>query len=1036
MAPSRRKGGGRASAAAAAAARKQWKVGDLVLAKVKGFPAWPATVSEPEKWGYSADWKKVLVYFFGTQQIAFCNPVDVEEFTEEKKESLLAKRHGKGADFGRAVHEIIECYEKLKKQDQVVEINSVDEVTVTNAANSVDDFAANDQIEAPSAILDSCVKTPYSTGDKNESSLPVGGAADATQADDVLRDRETSSEEPIDSLVVTKKHLANTFSLKKRLGGVQTQSSVSQKRGPSVRRSRSSLRVDASRFQKMFPSSNGSTAAGDVAANVLQDGSVRRSKRIRKSPDVSEGHDTGSSAFLSNGSIEENGSEIATVDSDTFSLTEGSTVDSCCKLLQPESINDCYEGEVELSQMPDFRKMPVFTKKKRKPNRKRVTTDVPETTGKLNNEAGSEIEVHRTGQISPNSHEKLNEKYSKEGGDEHLPLVKRARVRMGRPSSMVEECNTSIQSDEKLLEVSNSFSNQVSTSSNCKEDGPPDKHSFVVKEATENSSLQNKCPPQSSVDKPQIWEVKKNKPFGCAVDGEAALPPSKRLHRALEAMSANAAEDGQTEAPSVMKTLISGGCFSPVRDSHHMSMESRAGNEFGVQNADVLGQNVSQDGISSFSTSLGPAAPKESAKSSVEVAICNGSVRSSSSPERELCKDIHMEALDHSDFRGIGVSSSATQTNEVRVVAQSPKPLSPDPGKEQACLRCNQGSLAQMLPLKDECNSENRDLSNHKAGKPLNELDPSEHSGMSSNPVSGAVDGKVSPQNDTNLLPCSTEGNCSGATKLWKLPLHVNNQANGMSEAVKEIKPTQRDSSIQIPTSVKLTAAAATEGPPKLPRSTSISDDHLGDKGISGIQSSSSPTDGLDSPARTSPPNASICNISTSDNDKILENNGCCSPDVNLVQAKSKNVGKWSNKAEPTAALASFQAVLGTLTRTKESIGRATRIAIDCAKFGIAAKVVEILARNLESESSLRRRVDLFFLVDSITQCSRGLKGDVGDIYPSAIQAVLPRLLLAAVPPGNNSQENRRQCLKVESCFGLKSCILFWLLPSFVPFDV
>ncbi|GMP91099.1 hypothetical protein CsSME_00041939 [Camellia sinensis var. sinensis] len=69
MAPSRRKGGGRASAAAAAAARKQWKVGDLVLAKVKGFPAWPATVSEPEKWGYSADWKKVLVYFFGTQQM-------------------------------------------------------------------------------------------------------------------------------------------------------------------------------------------------------------------------------------------------------------------------------------------------------------------------------------------------------------------------------------------------------------------------------------------------------------------------------------------------------------------------------------------------------------------------------------------------------------------------------------------------------------------------------------------------------------------------------------------------------------------------------------------------------------------------------------------------------------------------------------------------------------------------------------------------------------------------------------------------------
>lgn len=41
MPAARRKGGGSGSAAAG---RKQYKVGDLVLAKVKGFPAWPATV--------------------------------------------------------------------------------------------------------------------------------------------------------------------------------------------------------------------------------------------------------------------------------------------------------------------------------------------------------------------------------------------------------------------------------------------------------------------------------------------------------------------------------------------------------------------------------------------------------------------------------------------------------------------------------------------------------------------------------------------------------------------------------------------------------------------------------------------------------------------------------------------------------------------------------------------------------------------------------------------------------------------------------
>jgi hypothetical protein len=74
---------------------------------------------------------------------------------------------------------------------------------------------------------------------------------------------------------------------------------------------------------------------------------------------------------------------------------------------------------------------------------------------------------------------------------------------------------------------------------------------------------------------------------------------------------------------------------------------------------------------------------------------------------------------------------------------------------------------------------------------------------------------------------------------------------------------------------------------------------------------------------------------------------------------------------------------------------------------------MEILAHTLESESNLQRRVDLFFLVDSIAQCSKGLNGDAGGVYLSSIQAMLPRLLTAAVPAGATTQENRKQCLKV-----------------------
>ncbi|KAL6965476.1 hypothetical protein U1Q18_047049, partial [Sarracenia purpurea var. burkii] len=84
--------------------------------------------------------------------------------------------------------------------------------------------------------------------------------------------------------------------------------------------------------------------------------------------------------------VEENGSEIVIVDSDTFSLTEGSNIESGCKL-QPESIVECRDRDVELSQTLEFQTKVVVFKKKRKPNRKRVTNGGTETAGRSNNEA-------------------------------------------------------------------------------------------------------------------------------------------------------------------------------------------------------------------------------------------------------------------------------------------------------------------------------------------------------------------------------------------------------------------------------------------------------------------------------------------------------------------------------------------------------------------------------------------------------------------------------------------------------------------------
>lgn len=122
------------------------------------------------------------------------------------------------------------------------------------------------------------------------------------------------------------------------------------------------------------------------------------------------------------------------------------------------------------------------------------------------------------------------------------------------------------------------------------------------------------------------------------------------------------------------------------------------------------------------------------------------------------------------------------------------------------------------------------------------------------------------------------------------------------------------------------------------------------------IHSSPSLTDGGNSLAQASPANTSFGHVSASDNSSFIQNNGSCSPDVHLrhkitshppvvdgeekydsmVIQRPKSVGKC---AESNAALSSFEAMLGTLTRTKESIGRATRVAIDCAKLGVSSKV-------------------------------------------------------------------------------------------------
>lgn len=1017
MAPSRRKGAAGKAAAAAAAARRQWKVGDLVLAKVKGFPAWPATVSEPEKWGYPnpADWKKILVYFFGTQQIAFCNPADVEPFTEEKKQTLLMKRQGRGADFVRAVQEIIDSYEKLKKQDRVV-LSSDDGPTHANGGgNSLESsnhFEVKDQRETSEATI---------TG-RNDLSLQIDDASAEAKIGS-LHHKDALLEQPPDDAVIREKPIITTYTSRKRSGGLRSRKRIMQEKAPSIERSRSSSRLESSRFQNfMMPPDDGNKSSGDMSIDCIQDRSLRSARQIKKSPDDSECDNADSSAFVSNVSIEDNGSEIITADSDSLSLNEGSTLDSGSRLETSETAVQCLEGDIELSRGLDFQIKAVI-RKKRKQNRKRATDEVAEPTVRLETEADVDVGLHDNNQNSQFACKNLNITQIKEDGDEHLPLVKRARVRMGKQSSLEEEHNNFTRAEEQrpnevalnAMEEDNSFFQPeertsleagvntlepISSSSNCNSDIPAHRDSLVVRGIFSNVSPSKNCTPIQA-DKSQLLRVKEIQSFCSSADSESALPPSKRLHRALEAMSANATEGQAFIETSTVKTFIIGSSISSIRSASDTVTVSKENSDSEEQIVDSPGNMVSS--FSSGSKKI----LEESNKSSLDVKICNepGSIKGLG-----LCKEVFPEATDQGADKDLSGLCFETGNTCVSTQARSPLHLMPNLDRRQASLLSRHGSLGPLLLPKDEGNSCDTELKDFGDGNANKELHTSKDSGMSPNIISQADDtAKVSPQSGANLLRFTAEEVGYEDSVTVRPQIDSDSQANGICEVAKDVNcdPRQKEAS-----------------------HVSFSEYHLDDKDDL-AQSSPPPADRVECPAQVFTPNASV-HVSTSESVNFIQNSGSSSPNSlshpkkivstsvsdedkieSAVPQRPKSVGKWNNCAEAHAALSSFEAILGSLTRTKESISRATRMAIDCAKFGVSAKVVEILARSLESESNLHKRVDLFFLVDSIAQCSRGLKGDVGGIYPSAIQTVLPRLLSAAAPPGSFAQENRRQCLKV-----------------------
>ncbi|MBA0686185.1 hypothetical protein Goari_013800, partial [Gossypium aridum] len=675
-----------------------------------------------------------MVYFFGTQQIAFCNPADVEAFTEEKKQSLLTKRQGKGADFVRAVQEIIDSYEKSKKQDQVDNYNCADGVTQVNCGNSGDSSVSKD-------LTDTCEATEIALADARI---------------DALHEKESVSEQPLDTLLVKEEPILTTYSSRKRSGSVRCQKSIGQQKASLVQRGRSSTRVESSRFQNFMMSSNDGRCVSNVSANVIQNGSQRRKKQIRKSTDASECDDVDLPVLMLNGRIDENGSDIATVDSDAGSFNDGSSMDCSCKPEHPGTVVECLEGDAEFSNGLDFQIKALVIKRKRKPFRKLVNIDPAEPLA----EADLSLGISNTRQNLQNTCDNLNERYSKDDGDEHLPLLKRARVRMGKLLAADEFVSSSPMEEKPISEGTvNLLHLQQMSPSSSDNDSPTERDSLLLKGALINVSP-SKGDTEVQGSRLESLKVLRNQ-LGCLAGGEAALPPSKRLHRALEAMSANAADEDQAiaELSATMKTLDDESHDSLL--SSHVTVEDKEASVLEEHGRDLIAN--SDSGIFFVSNSM----PSDKlVESSVEPLVCCQPVKSPKNQKHVLDEDVFVEPMNH----------VSCNTHKSQCLDHS----SPNSEKSQASFRSNCGSLYQKFTSNDDLDAEPAGLSNFGAENPDEQFNTSEHADMSSDPVT--VTGKtckVSPQDGSKSEPLKSQINDSSLV-------------NSMHEVEEEFQPEMR----------------------------------------------------------------------------------------------------------------------------------------------------------------------------------------------------------------------------------------------------
>ncbi|KAG6708042.1 hypothetical protein I3842_06G060200 [Carya illinoinensis] len=979
MAPTRRRGPNNK-----AKDKSQMSLGDLVLAKI----------SKPEDWKQSPDPKKYFVEFFGTQEIGFVAPADIQTFTNEVKSKLSARCQGKTVKcFAQAVKEICVAFDELQKKKscglgddtdrsdvgcEASSVNSVEDdrvevdlkvetvkmtykVEILNEAVSDSDSKLECSLQTQGGTESPDVKPPVSCCANDNSSLVISPDSSTRVSDNAKLKEEVLPKSCPDKSLYLKKEL----SVGKNVEG---DVSCTKKQGEGQK-----VLTNDHKLKKI----GGSKKRGDSAMGI---------------------HKTSTSAItLLKG--ENDGRSVdppepleRLKDGIKSKINSSSSIHQFCSSpLKADSGNSAIKKSKDLLRV-----------------KKRVkVADNMQDPG-----------------IDPD--EEAKEKSS--GGE------KNAQNGQGRP-----DCSANDGSQKSNHDDIGDIGAYGAHTRRKKSDSPsPD---LVDKKALKKSEFKSST---SSV-KPEgnLPSRAQGSIFGPNASGdEAALPVTKRRRQAMEVMpdSDTAPIDDKTERKSTsLKNELSSSSDVKV-PGNRQNKKRRAVCLFDDDNDDKPKTPVHDGSARNITSNVTDATKSSDARNdSSNIAQQVGvSVAFEDGHSKESSSELHTESLSpgirqtdgkrdekeiaaHVSHRSEQLSSKEQSLLKVaKLVLISPKkspqsgpttkPLAEQHKEAKASIKVSgtgsqkkihAGSAKGLGVVSNSMNSTQNQETIQRT-----RLSPGERSKNTPKSISRVGESTVLTGKlvEYNSLPGerveSGREDKNSSLVDSKTPESVTSMKHLIAAAqAKRREAHSQNFSLGIFSSFVSSSDVQEKSPsPPAVQSLMTATSIMLQADLQGLQSHTI----LASPSNHGRQSASRNQLDIEDIDERRVSSG-----------PTTAGGSLSCGTDAAVARDAFEGMIETLSRTKESIGRATRLAIDCAKYGIATEVVELLIRKLETEASFHRKVDLFFLVDSITQCSHSQKGVAGASYIPVVQAALPRLLGSAAPPGASARENRRQCLKV-----------------------